>query len=300
MEVIHCVGHTRSWTIDFKAGRKEQSYKDTTEKSYQRIIQRKNLLVSQMEQSKGKNLFALKKQASKSSVTDRVQIEKVTQCKICSSSFQQKPKLLCPTCPRVVCRDCKNSKYCIPLPIPPGKLEVCKKCMATCKRKENRDQFKQLLIEAKEQPFVLWYNSMIMLKSDIDVKMPKFHGLVQTLTAKHSEDEQEPTPFDLVKRIPDLDTLFELQLRATEQLKSLEISYKNFQNRFQRISSYPHTTQREEIIKKYIRVANIHFLEQNLPKFNLLSSRLIAFLDSDEMKAALISYEERLKAKHGT
>jgi len=78
-----------------------------------------------------------------------------------------------------------------------------------------------------------------------------FCGLVLSLTGQVSNDGREVSPSDIIKDM-DLDTLYYLQQQATDQLKILEMHYKNFQNRMKMINSHPHTTPREENIKKII------------------------------------------------
>jgi len=57
------------------------------------------------------------------------------------------------------------------------------------------------------------------------------------------------------------------------------------------INSHPHSTPREENLKKFLRLAIVQFLESNLPQFNMLSNQLIKFLNAPEMIGALKDYE---------
>jgi len=300
METVFCRGVTRSWTIDFKAERKHQN--EARERARERISSRFNLLVHQMEQAQkkpGQKLVRsmsgiLKKDVYYDIHEAVIDLNKIPMCQLCNQTFGfmgSNKKLQCPTCRRIICSNCKNTRYFLTLPPPlKGILEICKRCRGTVRKKEEMEKFKAIVEEANQSRITLWYNTLMALKHEINKKMPPFCGLVLSLTGQVSNDGKEVSPSDIIKDM-NLDTLYYLQQHATEQLKILEMHYKNFQNRMKMINSHPHTTPREENIKKLLRLAIVQFLEANLPQFNMLSSQLLKFLNSPEMMASLKNHE---------
>jgi len=249
METIICKGVTRSWTIDFKAERKRQN--EARERARERIQSRFNLIVHQMEQSQKKPAKKIVRSMSGMFKKDPyydineavIDLNKVPICQLCEQTFGfGAQKLQCPTCRRIICTNCKNTRFFLPLPAPlKGVLQICKRCRGTVRKKEEMENFKSIVLEASQSRITLWYNTLMVLKYEINKKMPPFCGLVLSLTGQVSNDGREVSPSDIIKDM-DLDTLYYLQQQATDQLKILEMHYKNFQNRMKMINSHPHTT----------------------------------------------------------
>lgn len=229
--------------------------------------------------------------------TSGIDISKISQCQICAENFGFfKPiKLQCPVCKFIVCKKCQNAANAIELPPPHvGKLLLCKLCKQNFTRAVQIEKFKLSVEESQKSRMILWYNTLMAIKHEITIKMPGFCGVAMSLTGQASGS----TPGEIIKDMS-LEDIYHLAEIGTTQLKMMELNFKNYENRLKMIiQSFQPAHKKEEILKKNMQLASIHFLEVNLPQFNSLSMALINFLNSQELKTALLNYEkEKEKAK---
>eukprot|EP01124_Arcella_intermedia_P000072 TRINITY_DN10038_c0_g1_i1.p1 TRINITY_DN10038_c0_g1~~TRINITY_DN10038_c0_g1_i1.p1 ORF type:complete len:538 (+),score=98.39 TRINITY_DN10038_c0_g1_i1:86-1699(+) len=276
-------GSSRSWTTKFKSKRLKHNHTRKTERDYVhksiQTLKKSTKETGNVVSPRGIQL--LTQNSLFVNFEDRngkaIALDTIPICKVCSTSFNFKLKLQCPSCKYIVCSDCKKAN-----PICP--VEICKRCVLLVKKQHDIDNFKKVLENAKENPMVLCHNTLMSIKSEINNKMSAINSLLQSLLKLHSGNNSA---------LLNSETLGYIEKQATEQLKILELNFKNYQNRLKRISSLANSCPREEIIKKHLRLACVQFLEFNFPRFNMVSNQLVDILRSDELK--LMIHNESMK-----